>query len=68
MATIKLTIYNDLGEGIGVREKRLEVGVSALDDIESAVELFFKPMLSEVTKILLEESQATFKEKFTGAS
>ena len=40
MAKIKLIIYNDLGEEIGVREKILESGVETLDEIESSVELF----------------------------
>jgi len=66
MARIKLIIYNDLGEEIGVREKLLEIGVTNLDDIESEVESFRKSMLSEITKVLLEDSQATFKKKISG--
>ncbi len=63
MATIKLIIYNDLGEEIGVREKILESGVGTLDEIESSVELFRQSMLPEITKVLLEDKQSTFKKK-----
>ena len=33
MATINLIIYNDLGEEIGVREKRLEAGIRRYREI-----------------------------------
>ena len=63
MAKIKLIIYNDLGDEIGVREKILASGVDTLDDIESSVELFRQAMLPEITKVLLDDKQATFKKK-----
>ena len=63
MAKIKLIIYNDLGEEIGVREKILESGVETLDEIESSIELFRQSILPEITKVLLEDKQSTFKKK-----
>ena len=63
MAKIKLIIYNDLGEEIGVREKILESGIETLDEIESSVELFRQSMLPEITKVLLEDKQSIFKKK-----
>ena len=65
MAKIKLTIYNDLGEEIGVRETTLSNGVETLDQIESSVELFRQSILPEITKVLLEDNQSNFKKKYT---
>ena len=53
-AKITLTIYNDLGEEIGVRERLLERGVKTLNEAESSVKLFSQSMLPEITKVSLE--------------
>lgn len=66
MARIKLVIYNDLGEEIGTRETFVENGIDSLDTIESEVESFRKLMLPEITKIFLEDCQATFKKNSDG--
>jgi hypothetical protein len=63
MAKIKLIIYNDLGDEIGIREKTLSEGVDNLDNIESSVESFRQEMLPEVSKILLASTQSDFKKK-----
>lgn len=63
MATIKVTIYDDFGKEIGLREKTMKSSVKDFDTIEEEVELFRQEVLPEITKILLQSQQIDFKKK-----
>jgi hypothetical protein len=63
MAKIKVTIYDDFGNEIGQKEKKLDKGIDNLDLIEDQVEELRQEMLPEITKILLQSSQDAFKKK-----
>lgn len=63
MGKIKLVIYNDLDEEVGVLEKQMLKSPTTLEEMEWEVEEFRKSMLPEITKILLEDSQREFKKK-----
>jgi hypothetical protein len=63
MAKIKLTIYDDFGNEISQKEKKLDKGIDNLDLIEDQVEELRQEMLPEITKILLQSSQDAFKKK-----
>jgi pheromone shutdown protein TraB len=66
MTKIKLIIYNDFDEEVGFLEKKMVKNLNTLDEMESEVEEFRKSMLPEITKILLEESQRSFKKNSYG--
>ena len=63
MATIKVTIYDDFGQEIGIKEKTMKSVLHDFDAIEEEVEQFRKEVMPEITKILLESQQKEFKKK-----
>jgi hypothetical protein len=66
MATIKITIQDDLGNAIDKiadREYQLDLGKATLAEIEGAVEEFKKRALADIEKDLLVTAQAKFVEE-----
>ena len=63
MASIKVTIYDDFGHEIGIKEKTMKSSLHDFDAIEEEVEEFRQEVMPEITKTLLESHQKSFKKK-----
>jgi hypothetical protein len=66
MATIKVTIQDDLGNAINEaadKEYPLDLGKATLAEIEGAVEEFKKKAFADIEKDLLLATQASFVEE-----
>jgi|GEM_PF-4023540 len=65
MASIRLTLYDDLGQEIRTTQQDLSTDLGSMTKIEAAVERFRQQMLPEIAKTLLDQQQKDFKKKWT---